>query len=228
MHITGLIVSVDYADFLERGLALWRDGLDELLVITTHRDAATGELCSRCQVPHFCSTAFQQDGSVFNKAAAVCDAIERAVTWRDWLLFLDADVVPPADWRQRVERAAPVPGNLYGARRSNEGGSLIRDGEIPSYFQLWHTSDANVQCKPLLDTAWRHAGGYDSEFQSRWKPTQRIWLPLTLKHYGPRGLNWWGRGNITAHEEMVRQRGLKGGIAPCERTDGRTQGLFGR
>lgn len=220
MKITGLVVCVDYADLLERGLSRWRDGLDKLLVVTRPRDIQTQELCRAAGVGFHVTDAFNFSGSVFNKAAALSEAIE-ALAWEGWFLNFDADVVPPENWRERLEAEKVDRGYLHGCHRLNERGAPMRDGEMAGYFHLWHTSDERVQRRPLWDVRWRHAGGYDSEFAFRWGSDNWRWLPFLVTHLGDCGSNWWGRGNQDAHREMMRGRMKTGCLADCERLDGK-------
>lgn len=207
LHITGVAVCVDYADLLERVIDTWLPSLDLLLVVTSSSDSTTHRLCERYNVPVFITGAFYRDGADFNKALATCEAVE-ALPWKDWFLFLDADTRLPDNWRRIAEDANIQPGNIYGAKRYHEDGQPIDDGpEMPSYFQLWHTSDVNVQRRPLFDNLYPDAGGYDSEFHMRWKPEQRIWLPMRVIHLGEPGKNWAGRFNQKPIREIVRKRG---------------------
>ena len=175
MKLCGLTVSVGYADLLEPSVRRWATALDRWIVVTTPDDHATLELCARHGVATYLTRAFFDDQAVFNKANAMSEAYV-ATPWTEFWLFIDADVIPPADWRARVEAAQPMSGNLYGCTRRLEDGSVYNEGEIAGYFQLFHASDPQVQRRPLLDCSWQHAGGYDSEFQFRWMPDQRIWI----------------------------------------------------
>jgi hypothetical protein len=136
-----------------------------------------------------------------------------------WRCFIDADICLPADWRQILEEANPQPGNLYGARRKLENDDICPGvGKMPGYLHLFHSSDPNVQIRPLLDVNWRAANGYDQEFQARWHPEKRIWLAMTVLHLGEPGQNWWGRGNKDDLVKMFAAREAQGGgIAPMEK-----------
>ena len=69
---------------------------------------------------------------------------------------------------------------------------------------------------PMLDTGWRHAGGYDSEFEFRWPPTRRVRIPgLVLTHIGLPGANWCGVGNDAAMAELKRRRAESPGVIPA-------------
>jgi hypothetical protein len=240
MRIVGLTVSVNYADLLERAMPRWVEGLDALVVVTTPEDTETLRLVARWGVAWWSTRAFYEDGCAFNKGKAMSAAVEAMRLLEDdpdWIATFDADVIPPAGWRAIVEAAAPRPGTLYGAVRAipvrTFGNSLAYDdspdpehwlelseAELPGFFQLWHASDPNVQRWPLYDCTWRHAGGYDSEFQFRWPVDRKIKLPIMLEHIGVPGRNWWGRGNDAAADAMFEERrrtGVNGG--PMERIE---------
>jgi hypothetical protein len=217
VKIHGFTVSVDYADLLAPSVDRWLHGLDGWVVITTPDDQATQRLCARQGITLHRTRAFYDDGTRFNKAKAMAEAYDRFPP-SDWVLLIDADVIPPDDWRARVDQAAPEPGKLYGAGRRLESGSLYREGEIAGYFQLFHASDRNVQRRPVFDCTWRHAGGYDSEFQFRWKADWRRYIPgLELVHQGEPGQNWFGRGRVAEMDAMLRRRLAAGGVTKEER-----------
>lgn len=217
MRIRGITVCVDYSDLLIVSARRWLEQLDSWIVITSPDDDRTKFMCDQLKITSWDTTAFYRDGAVFNKALAMSELYGMS-HWLDWWLFIDADIVPPTDWRKRVEAAQPSPGNLYGCSRRLETGGRYGDGELAGFFQLFHAHDPNAQRRPLLDCSWQHAGGYDSEFQFRWTPDRRILIPyLEVTHLGEPGRNWWRRGNTARMDEMLRDRKAAGGIAPYER-----------
>jgi glycosyltransferase involved in cell wall biosynthesis len=222
MTIHGLAVSVDYADYLARGIARWRQGLASLLVVTTPADHATQALARRHGADLVETNLFTRDGAVFNKGRAM-EYARAYLPWSDWILFIDADVIPPVDWKERLEAQRPQPGWLYGAVRYAGDGTLEDVGQprFPSdvpgvgYFQLFHSADPAVQVapgEPLIDTHWIHGGNYDNRFLDRWRrrcrPVRTV--PFRLAHLGPRD-NWFGRGNRAAFAAMQTERRRRGG-----------------
>ena len=117
------------------------------------------------------------------------------------------------DGFRRFMLGDPKHGNLYGAIRNIEarkldGSTEVReygDRELAGFFQLFHSSDPNAQCCPLLDE-FNNASGYDSEFMKRWPPERRIILPMNLLHLGEPGRNWCGVGNDEAMRELWNKR----------------------
>jgi len=213
MNITAITVCVDYSDYLSPHIGKWRKGIEKMIVVSDEKDEKTNGLCMLYNALCHRTGVFYANGASFNKGAALSEAIaeHRVIERADWVLLFDADMIPPDGWRQKIEVSINLQrGWLYGANRRNESGKQINDNEIAGYFQLFHASDDNVQRKPLLETCWRHAGSYDTEFQSRWPRGRRAFLPLTLIHQGPHSTNWWGRGNVQAMQEMRRFRSIYG------------------
>lgn len=210
MKIHGLTVCVNYSDLLRKGIEHWKRGLDSLMVVTTEEDEQTRRLCDSWDITAYTTNVFYDDGAHFNKGRAISQTFE-AVEWPDWCLFFDADIIPTPDWREAVEKNHPQFGNLYGCHRETEGGFEIHDGELAGFFQMFHSMDPNALVRPIVDTCWSHAGAYDSYFMKRWKPEERIILPIYMTHQGLPGENWCGRGNEEEMTKLLNERARRGG-----------------
>lgn len=227
LTIHGLTVCVNYADFLARGIARWMSGLASLTVVTTPADAETQALAVAHGAEFFATDLFTADGAVFNKGRAM-EAARLAMPWSDWILLFDSDVVPPEDWKARLDRSQPRPGALYGCHRFEAGEDVEDRGQpkcahdVPGvgFFQLFHASDPAVQVvgEPLIDTHWVHGGNYDNRFMDRWRAHGRQirTVPFRVAHVGERE-NWFGRGNREAFEAMQAERKRRGGQWDHER-----------
>lgn len=220
MRIHGLTVCVQYAEWLAQGLACWMSGLSSLTVVTAHGDAETLAVAHYGGARVFVTDAFYRDGASFNKGRAMEEAREQ-MPWEDWILFFDADVVPPDGWADRLARLQP--GRLYGCRRFEADAGDIDDIGQPSipgdgvgvgYFQLFHSGDPCVQQTPLLETHWKHAGNYDNAFMNRWrkKGIHIGQVPFRVAHIGERE-NWFGRGKQDAFNDMLIARAKHDGLA---------------
>lgn len=229
MHISALTVCVGYSDFLEKSLACWIRNCDRIIIVTDLDDEQTPNLIVEHDSPKvdcYRTNKFYQNGATFNKAAAICWAIEShgmtgcdCAPWlNDWQLFFDSDIIPQGNWREVFEQHAPQIGNLYGAKRYLEDGNMFNENELAGYFQIFHATDEHVFGRnPLLQTNWAHAGGYDSEFHQRWEEREKIYLPIRLVHQGLPGENWWGKGQIEKMEYMKQKRRECDGIWEGER-----------
>jgi hypothetical protein len=213
MKIHGITVCVNYAHFLTLSLRAWADGLDSLLVVTTHEDTVTQRLCKQHNVDYRATNIFYADGAKFNKGASIADAFEYLRlpdTDDNWLLMFDSDIEPESNWREQVDKFSPAIGNLYGAKRYKLNGEQEPDEHMAGYFLLSNLSDHRMQIKPIVDTHWYHAGNYDSTFMDRWPLERRIFLPIHLTHHGMTGINWCGVGNHQAMKHLHKTRQLLG------------------
>lgn len=218
MRIAGLVTSVGYAVELGRTLPWWMAGLDRLLVVTAPGDEPTIGVCRGVGAPHLATDAFGQDGSAFNKAAALDAGLATlgprliagsAPPW--WLLFFDADVLPPHGWRKAVEAARPEPGWLHGASRENARGVPVVDAPgLAGFFHLFRADDPAAADRPLFGS-WASAAGYDTAFEARWPEAGRRRLPLFLRHLGEPVENWCGRGNTATLRRLFAERRRRGG-----------------
>ena len=97
--------------------------------------------------------------------------------------------------------------------------------EWAGYSQIFHMDDPVLGPLPWHQTDWIHAGGADSFFQQKWKPSRKLRPPFHVLHLGPAGKNWCGRtttyvgGKLPPltlererklHEIFVRRRGKTG------------------
>ncbi len=180
-----------YQSFLLRSLPIWLDTLDSL-TIATDRPMHLG-IKSNLHV--HVTTAFTADGAYLNKGKALTEAYGKANP-QDWALSIDADIVPPTDWRLLAEQRAR-PDSINGAYRYDENGRHL-DQRPPirpkGYFQLWHTADPTFQRNPVFEIHHPHAAHYDTAFYEQWPIRKRHDLHFRLTHLGERSVNWFGVG----------------------------------
>lgn len=221
MRLCCITVCVDYANYLDSA-AFWNTGqFDEHAVVTIPGDVATRSVCAAYGLRPILTSSFYSNGDTFNKARAINVAL-RTIKPDDWVLFMDADIILPLDFREQLEKLTLDPENLYYTKRkplpeSTDGELLCRlkiekdlwgsvkdghpgfDCQPWGYFQL-----VNAQCPRLKKrgTSWmeerfKSAADYDTEFKSRWPVRQHVKLPedkFTTLHlwHGHRGKNWRG------------------------------------
>lgn len=223
-RIHGLTVSVDYAHYLMVTGPYWLKGLASLTIVTSQQDKRTiqtarllNALPERPAMALHITDAFTRDGAAFNKGLAMEEA-RSLMPWEDWILFFDVDVAPPKDWLYRFGETLQL-GFLYGARRLQTPViEQIGDSALPEvpddrigygYFQLFHTKDPKVQHRPLLETHWRHAGNYDSNFMLGFRSMVKD-VGFPVWHIGPQHENWFGVGQREQFQQMQANRAGKG------------------
>lgn len=236
-RIHGLTVCVGYAEYLTCAAPNWLRGLESLTVVTDPHDAQTrqtlrliGRNPSFRPINLFVTDAFTRNGAAFNKGLAMNEALS-VVPWEDWILFFDIDVVPSHDWLFRFGEVLQL-GYLYGAKRlqtpsleqiGDPALPLVSDDRIGyGYFQLFHSKSPSIYVdganggsqgvrtlrSPLLDTHWRHAGNYDSNFLLSFGLLVRD-VGFPVWHIGPQHENWFGKGRKHEFQQMMlTRRGL--------------------
>jgi hypothetical protein len=163
---------------------------------------------------------FYRGGASFNKGAAI-EAGRLLVPWSDWVLFFDPDIMPPVDWHQRICEKSPMPGNLYGCHRREDGKRVSGDAVGVGFFQLFHSDDPRVLAtdgEDLVETHWTHAGNYDNAFMHRWPNEQIRDIGFDVQHIGERG-NWWGLASDMTVDQMQRQRNRNNGSKEHEKIE---------
>lgn len=118
MIIEAVIVCKNYSDFLAHTLPENLEHLDRVVVVTHPDDTDTMSLCSKYGVECLDTTVFHDDGDKFNKGRAINLGLAH-LRHEGWLLHLDADVLLPPRFRQRLRDARLNQKNLYGADRQN-------------------------------------------------------------------------------------------------------------
>lgn len=221
MNIRAIVVCSGFADLLAHSLCKWHTGSDRLVVITSSGDKATQDLCASMGVETHVTDIFWENGAHFNKSAAMAECVAKLKLREgaDWLLTFDADMVPPKDWRDRLEAMALTPGLLYGSRRYQNPENtknpvfnpraLMPQHWVIGFFTLFHNSDRALpqMSEPLFDLHWPHAGNYDTAFSFRWRRQDHVLLPLPLIHLGEERANWMGRGKkALLHKKVFSQR----------------------
>lgn len=219
--MNGLTVSVGYDDLLSVTLPRNAHHFDRILVVTSPTDRLTPEVVDGVHNARlFVTDAFYRDGADFNKGRAIEEGLTR-LGHTGWLCHFDADILMP----DVLDLSGIRPGNLYTPRRRElaepqkwaevkDWSKLprIHDLEHAGFFQLFHADDPVLKTRPWYSINWRHAAGSDSEFQQKWPPRKKIWLPFDVLHLGTPGpANWFGRSSRRIdgtlppdHEEHAR------------------------
>jgi hypothetical protein len=212
-----ILVSVDYADLLSVSLYYNRHHFESVTVVTMP-GSDDGRVAREAGADVFETTAFRDDGAVFNKWKALEQGLD-AIGREGWLCVMDADVLWP-------ENVTVLPMGEFlevgfgGLLTKLRAGQLctpkrrmcedVRYGvpaevtwdnfplhrqqqEFAGYSQIFHASDPHLGPPPWHQVDWRHAGGADSFFQMKWPDSAKVRPPFEVLHLGPAGQNWWGR-----------------------------------
>jgi hypothetical protein len=206
-----------YADQLARSLPIWLETLDSLTVVTKPNDPAIEMLLQhdKRNLRIVSTSVFTDYGADFNKGAALCCAYAAAEP-TSWCLHFDADIIPPTEWREKVERHV-LAGNLYGAPRVLESGKPGDEKRFCpyGYFQLWNVNDPCSWRWPMFDTWHGHCGSYDADFMEQWQQARWKKLPFAVTHQGDPRSNWFGEGNKDKMAPLVK-RGLRQYRLDCQ------------
>ena len=200
--VKGIVVCVDYDDYLAITLPRNARHLTNVLVVTSPEDVRTQAVVksvpsARC----FVTDAFTRGGKRFNKGAAMEEGFD-AIGRDGWTLIHDADTLLP----DSVTFDDLDPTMIYGAPRRlcdlqsppHESAwkrfPISRETGLPGYFQLFHGS-AIRNVRPWYDVNSNHAGIGDARFHGHWTTDRKKWLPMEVLHLGPRDVNWFGRAS---------------------------------
>ena len=207
MRIDAIVCCVGdyYMNQFRMSIRKWLDTLDSLTLVTSESDHGFDICASNLTVVR--SDIFRKHGAFFNKAAGLVYAYQQANP-SDWCLQIDADVVPPPNWRMVAEKYADKE-YIYGAGRHQKGRSsrkhIFKRPFVPiGYFQLWHTSRVGSCHWPIFDLHHAHAGAYDMDFVERWR--KNFWgrLPFFLEHLSEPRVNWFGSNNSHMMVDLKR------------------------
>jgi len=118
VKIEAVTVCVNYSDFLAHTIPENINHVDRLVVVTTHADKATQELCRKYSVDCVMTEDFFKDGDKFNKGRAINYALSH-LRWDDKVIHLDADIVLPMRFRQMLHYHDLKDDTVYGMDRLN-------------------------------------------------------------------------------------------------------------
>lgn len=116
MYLEGIIVCVNYSDFLAHTLPHNRNQFNNLIVITDTKDQKTKELCEFYNVKCLQTDIFYENDNQFNKGAAINYGLSQ-LEKKDWVIHMDADIYMPPTTRSVLENIPLEKHKLYGADR---------------------------------------------------------------------------------------------------------------
>jgi hypothetical protein len=117
LRLEAVTVSVGYDDILDITLGLNHPQLDTLIVVTSHADKATQNVCKKHSVMCVQTDLFNKNGRSFNKGAAI-NAGFTYFQYRGWRMHIDADIILPDNYRRILFNHTSLDKDcLYGADR---------------------------------------------------------------------------------------------------------------
>lgn len=116
MYLEGIIVCVNYADFLTHTLPHNKTHFDNLVVVTDTKDIKTKELCEFYHVRCIQTDIFYENGNSFNKGAAINYGLSQLEN-KGWVMHLDADIYLPPLTKHILENLPLESQKIYGADR---------------------------------------------------------------------------------------------------------------
>jgi len=234
--VTGVLVCVNYSDYLVHCIDANHDKLGKIIVVTTPEDVDTQRVCTKYNNVEVVKTnCFYEGGCTFDKGKALNMALDRVERHRDsWVLIHDADIVLPVDFRAHL-RGKLNSMTLYGAPRHfaysfqdyvrfrDTGATnynILRDyyspGRFPiGYFQLFNSLH-------LLGKGFEepYPEGHDDASYTDLQFTKKFKIRDSLRnvhtvHLGPSMVNHRGRvtpffGTQSTHRDVVLSKNPRG------------------
>ena len=220
MKLLAVTICINYADYLECVIENRRH-FDRWMIVTVPTDRATHELCAKHGIECMDSAVLEADGRDFNavdnKGPVLNEGMD-ALFWSEpqtgkseslstWMVVVDADVLLPRDFRQRVQALPLEAGFLYGMSgrkicetreqfetlRACEPWDVMaeRNSQALGYFNLFCPDVRPDRCVIRSgESVWEHD---DYLFTTSFAPERRRVLPFTAIHLGNYGKNWRGR-----------------------------------
>lgn len=185
-----VIVCDKYHDFLRCTLPHNKFLFDRIVVVTSFEDHATRRLCEYYHVECIATDKLESRKKVFKKGAGINEGL-RALSRKDWVIHLDADILLPPQTRLLLENARLDKSMLYGIDRCNVKGYKAFD-KFMQQPSLQHETEAYIHLNqfPMATRVMhKHTGG--------WLPLGycQIWNPHVS------GVHWYPEGHTSAGRE---------------------------
>lgn len=228
-EIVGLLVCVDFHQWLPEVLHANLRHFNRYVVVTTPEDKRTQEIAAAAGCDVLQTDVCYSDGAAFNKGKMLNAGLD-FLRPRDWVLFSDADVLLAPHWGEWIRGRVLNPGVLYHARRlhayddsqwgealvdwSTIDGLSIRDPAadlLPfGFHQLWNVRASAIAGRsPIVSQVFPTAATVDYHFYRMWAPDKRVRLPdeLSIVHrwHGPFAARWANRGVPRGGWEWIGQ-----------------------
>ncbi len=164
MKIEAVTVCVGYGDYLDVTAPRLKPIFDRWVIVTTHGDGTTREVCRKYSLPILLTEEFFRDKADFNKGRGVALGLDQ-IEGSEWIMHVDADILLPPDLAQWLTRAHLEESCIYGMDRVM----------VPT-FDAW---------KQLRDSHWMQhdfhcRGNFPPGYPTgtRWVSPIHGWVPI--------------------------------------------------
>ena len=219
-YLEGVMVCVDLGEQLKQTLHKNVDYFDSLVIVTTSDDTKTQEIVKQTGATLVISDSCYNNGDSFNKGNMINSGLEQ-MELKDWVLFIDADIILPENFRNKLFDLILNPGCLYYTRRLHildkkdykdcpalrliDFSKPLDNFQPWGYFQLWNVNARSLKefMKTKYPSCFCSAGNVDTWFQYRYPKDKKIPLCKTgdfdVVHipHGDLSSRWNGNRNNT-------------------------------
>lgn len=119
--IEAVVVCSNYSDFLRHTLPHNKFLFDKIVVVTEHEDKMTQRICEWNHVECICTDEMESRKKIFRKGKGINAGLD-ALSKKNWVVHMDADIFLPPQTRILLERADLDKSMLYGIDRFNVRG----------------------------------------------------------------------------------------------------------
>jgi hypothetical protein len=99
--IEAIIICKSYADYLDITLPINKKYFDNIIIVTAKDDYKTQEICFNNSLNWLVYDDFNKNGAKFNFGGARQFGLNHS-KYRDWIVFIDSDVIIEEDFRDRL------------------------------------------------------------------------------------------------------------------------------
>ena len=178
--LSGVTVSVNYADQLSETLPKNIALFDQFVVVTTAEDLATQAVAKEHGAKLVISNRCYDEDHAFNKGRMVNDGLA-ALDNPDWVVVTDADIILNKGTRDFVLSHSINPGCLHFTKRMDSGSepSMIANTAPYGYFQMFNPRAKAVRnaWPKVMSEEFCSAGGADDMFWRQWPTEKLVFVP---------------------------------------------------
>ena len=148
-----VIICVNYSDFLSITLQYNLKQFDHVIIVTSHSDNDTVNICSKYNCTLIKTNSFYENGNKFNKGAGINVAF-KYLKYKNWVAHMDSDIILCDHFMNDFLNQQNDIEYLYGCRRYDfpkpedwndlvSGNRKLNEytcyrGSGYGYFQLWN------------------------------------------------------------------------------------------